>query len=120
VNQLKRSIEQSRDSRVRTEQVSTKDVRHVLRRSRTAGCECSIALTDGTGQDVVPGAETRVRSFVGIAVLIALGAGVVFAAQFPPPRWAYGEGERGRSLADNGKAWRVIEQYPFVSTLRGQ
>ena len=48
------------------------------------------------------------RSFVGISLLIGLGAGVVFAAQFPPPRWAYGDGERGKSLADNGKAWRVV------------
>jgi cytochrome c553 len=50
---------------------------------------------------------SSMRSVVGIALLIGFGAGVVIAASFPPPPWAYGDGERGKPLLDDGKPKRV-------------
>lgn len=47
------------------------------------------------------------RSFVQGALLIGFGAAVVLAASFPPPQWAYGEGERGKPLPDDGQPKRV-------------
>lgn len=47
------------------------------------------------------------RSFACLALLIGVGAGVVIAASFPPPPWAYGDGARGKPLPDDGQAKRV-------------
>jgi len=47
------------------------------------------------------------RAFAGIALLIGLGAGIVLAASFPPPPWAYGDGEKGKPLADDGQPKRL-------------
>ena len=49
----------------------------------------------------------RIRSFVQSVLLIGVGATVVVAASFRPPQWAYGEGERGKPLPDDGQPKRI-------------
>jgi cytochrome c553 len=49
----------------------------------------------------------HIRALIRIALLMVLGAGVVFAASFPPPPWAYGDGERGKPHPDDGQPKRV-------------
>jgi hypothetical protein len=49
----------------------------------------------------------RMRLFLRSAILIVLGAGGALAASFPPPPWAYGDGERGKPHSDDGQPKRV-------------
>jgi cytochrome c553 len=49
----------------------------------------------------------HLRSFVRIALLSAFGASVLLAASFPPPPWAYGDGEKGKPLPDDGTPKRL-------------
>lgn len=57
------------------------------------------------------------RLLAGIALLSGLAAGVVVAASFPPPPWAYGDGERGKPQADDGQPKRLAgstRSYPLA------
>lgn len=59
----------------------------------------------------------RVRCLTGIACLLGFGAAIVLAASFPPPAWAYGDGERGKPYADDGQPRRLTgstRAYTFI------
>jgi cytochrome c553 len=49
----------------------------------------------------------HMRLVIRSAILIVLGAGGALAASFPPPPWAYGDGERGKPHSDDGQPKRV-------------